>query len=89
MSGYRDEYAERVRELVAHFEWRLPADRVECMFELCDAREPGVAMEILCDNIADFDIAVSTEDLNRIASVGTDLQIKSSYWSKLPRQIEK
>ncbi len=59
----------------------LPADRVRSIRELIViGGEYGVALEILCDNIMDFDIKLTQATHERIRLMATRLKIPESYW---------
>lgn len=61
----------------------LPSADCDNVRALVDGFEPGVAFEILCDQLFEHDIAVPTAVLNRLARIGESMGIASEYWTSL------
>lgn len=58
----------------------MPTDTVRRLFEVGELR---VGLEILCDNLADAEIAVSSRIKEDIAAVAAFLKMPDDYWRDL------
>jgi hypothetical protein len=57
----------------------IPPDRLKSIETLFEHNESGVAIEILCDNLADFDVAIRPEWASAIEQLIKDMALDSSY----------
>ncbi|TWU00429.1 hypothetical protein Pla108_13800 [Botrimarina colliarenosi] len=69
--------------IIVGFERELPAAQVAEMQELTKAGEPGIALENLCTQLYEYDVAVDTVRLQQIAAVGHLMGIDENYWQAL------
>jgi hypothetical protein len=61
----------------------LPADRLLDMKDLTRHGEPGIALENLCSNLDDYDIAVPPALLAGLRELGTAMRLDERYWTRL------
>jgi hypothetical protein len=61
----------------------LPRTDCDNVQSLVEAFEPGVAVEILCDQLFEHDIVVPASILKDLARVGESMGIASHYWTDL------
>jgi Immunity protein 50 len=64
----------------------LPRDDVRNVGELVDAGEPGIALEILCTQLYEYERAVDRESLAALAGVGTYFKLDPHLWTSLVKQ---
>lgn len=72
-----------VRAIVIAVEGRLPAADTQNAWGLVDAGEPGVALELLCTQLHEFDIAISESLLVQIITAGEAMGLASDLWTDL------
>ncbi len=58
-------------------------ERVECAYELIDANESAIALEIVCENLHDFECSIPIRAYDLFAEAGTYFNVASSYWEML------
>jgi hypothetical protein len=56
-------------------------ERIEDMRELAEAGEWGIALENLCSNLYDFDVALSDEEVREIESLAAAMRFRPGSWS--------
>jgi hypothetical protein len=61
----------------------IPADRVIDMKDLTRHGEPGIALENLCSELDEYDVAVPPALLAGLRERGTEMRIDESYWTRL------
>ena len=61
----------------------IPADRLLDMKDLTRHREPGIALENLCSELDEYDIAVPPALLAGLRELGTAMRIDEGYWTRL------
>ena len=61
----------------------LPAQHQENVASLIDAGEFGVAFEILCTQLFEYDVTPQPDDRARLAAVGRRLELEPSVWEVL------
>ncbi|MBB5801330.1 hypothetical protein F4560_001098 [Saccharothrix ecbatanensis] len=66
----------------------LPPDDARNTWELVDAGEYGIALENLCTQLYEYDIAVSGDHRQRFAAIGVQLGLDNHYWSDLPVKVD-
>jgi hypothetical protein len=54
-----------------------------CAYELLDANEPAIALEIMCNNLHEFNCHIPARAYELLAEVGGDLNADSKYWETL------
>ena len=69
--------------IITAFSNELPANEVTEMQELAKAGEPGIALENLCTQLYEYDVAVEAAYLDQIAAVGDAMGINKSNWEQL------
>lgn len=62
---------------------RISSEQAQNIREFTTAGEPGVALEILCDNLDDDSIAITTDTLSLIRTIGQAMGMDSDYWERL------
>ena len=67
---------------------RIPDERLDISIDLAGHREPGIALEILCENIEEFDVAVPASFIARVARIGREMNLDERYWSRLQITVE-
>jgi hypothetical protein len=70
-------------DAIGQFAEHFPQGRAESMCALVNAGECGVALEILCDNLFDYDVIPDEAMFDRLAAIGTAMGIASRYWEQL------
>lgn len=78
-----DSLRDQLLEIVKAFESVLPSERAATIRGLVRSGEEGVALEVLCDNLAESDVAVSQALLDKIVAVGSALGLGPSVWQTL------
>jgi len=68
-------------------DWHDGSDRAEFMLtdtrELIEHGEPGVALENLCQNLYEFSVSISQEDLEEIKTLAQVMQMPDDTWDFL------
>lgn len=67
----------------------ISAERADCIEELLEHGEPGIALENLCSNLHDEYIHVSREVYNLLSKSGNAMNISSVYWERIAPQDKK
>jgi hypothetical protein len=58
-------------------------ERVKGAYELIDANESAIALEIMCSNLHDFECSIPVRAYDLFAEAGVHLKVNSSYWEML------
>lgn len=61
----------------------LPNDTAATVIELAQAGEWGIALEILCEQLFEYDISISRAARDRIAALGGQMGLDSTLWADL------
>ena len=61
----------------------IPSERIQDMRELTAAGDTDTALESLCSNLDDFDIAITEDILSLIREIGQAMRINPKYWERL------
>lgn len=79
----RDDEVRSVRQLIKDFQkYAIPAERMEYMESyLVDG--PYLALEMLCAQLEDFDIAIDAETFARIKELAASLGMPDSTWKHI------
>jgi hypothetical protein len=77
-------------ERVLSAEWkRLPPEQVAEMRELVRAGEPGIALENLCSQLHEYNVAVSAALVLELTELANAMGIDAKYVSRLPISQQK
>jgi hypothetical protein len=79
----------RLHRLGDAFVGTFPADRLEFYHVLVKAGEEYLALESLCENLNDFDVAVPRETHDEIAAVGAAIGLDARYWTMLEHLVRE
>lgn len=63
--------------------------RVKDIYELVDAGEPALALEMMCSNLYEFDCPISARAYELLAEAGTVLRVDRSDWEILKPHVIK
>jgi hypothetical protein len=77
------EVEERVRDVLAALRPYAPARFLDDAEELNAAGEPGVAIENLCENLADEEVPVPQPLVARLRELCDVMRLKERYWQDL------
>lgn len=72
-----------LRGAMVAVEGQLPSSDVENVWQLIDAGGLGVAFEILCTQLYEYDVTVDEMTLASLAEVGTCLGLDPRLWDVL------
>lgn len=61
----------------------LTPGQLETAEELVRAGEPGIALEIVCENLYEDDLAIAAGTLELMAKVSREMGIDPKYWEML------
>lgn len=78
-----DDVVHMLRGIVIEVEGLLPASDTQSAWELLDAGEPGVALENLCTQLYEYDVALPQALVGRIAVAGTAMGLEADVWTVL------
>lgn len=67
---------DRIRELGRQLKGRLDPDLVDYALEYIDHSEILLAFEMLCDQISDYDVLITSAEYSQIESLVRDLEVK-------------
>ncbi len=79
----RDDIDGVLRAIVVRVEAALPRDDIENVWEFIDVGEPGLALETLCTQLDEYDIAVPPEVLDQMRTIGHGMGLDASLWEGL------
>ncbi|MEM7557323.1 MAG: MafI family immunity protein [Cyanobacteria bacterium P01_A01_bin.84] len=65
----------------------LIPDRIEGISSCIHAGEWGIAFEILCENLYEYESPISKQVYELLEEIGSTLKIKKYYWENLKPQI--
>jgi hypothetical protein len=75
-------------ELLSKLALKLPQEDIKNIKEFTDNREWGLAYEILCIQVYEYNIQISLEFYKKISLLGESIGIQSSVWLPLKELIE-
>lgn len=78
-----NEFESIIKDLGSNFR-KIDRDEI---IELCIHRECGIAYEMLCTQIYEFDIKISKKLFERIKKLGIFLEMNSDNWEDLKKLI--
>ncbi|MEM6587254.1 MAG: MafI family immunity protein [Pseudomonadota bacterium] len=76
----QQEREQRTVALLKRFENSLPPDRIETCYSLATHLESVVALEILLDNLYEFDVTPMPKELEEIKTLCGDLGVDKKFW---------
>ncbi|MCU1421225.1 MAG: hypothetical protein JWN36_876 [Microbacteriaceae bacterium] len=59
----------------------LPIQTLESVTELAEVGEPVVGFEILCDQLFEYDIPLSSSDRSELRELGSGMGIERRVWA--------
>ena len=62
---------------------RIPEGRIQSFIETNDAGEAAIAFECLCENLHEFDVAVTNEIFKEIETLGAMMKLDSNLWAEI------
>lgn len=77
------ERAHRLREFIAEFREFLSNTDVFYLSEFVDVGEFDLAFETLCTQLYEYEISLSDETVDRLAAIGTGLELDPRLWEDL------
>ncbi len=78
-----DELVGRLRAVVIELDQSLTRQEVDSIWQLIDAGEPGIAFEMLCDQLSELSVMVDGEMAYRLRVIGTTMGLESGQWEVL------
>ena len=66
---------------IGEFSGQLPPEQLDGMRELAKAGEPGIALENLLAQIAEYQVAVNVGTLKTLRKLGLAMGIDPKYWN--------
>ena len=78
---------DELRALLSELTEKLQKDDFNIINELIDNREWGIAIETLCTQIYEYDIKISPEFYEKLASFAKSLNMQSTIWLPLRKLI--
>ena len=82
----RDSAMSTLRAAVIAVEGRLPSSDVDNIWEFIEVGELGLALETLCTQLYEYDVAVSAKTLAGLADVGRFFLLKPRLWEVLEQE---
>ncbi|MFH5067067.1 MafI family immunity protein [Enterobacter cloacae complex sp. 2024EL-00215] len=68
-------FGNRITQLAKGFEDRLDPDLIEGALDYIQYNEEPLAFEILCDHICEYDVAITSEEYERIVNLTKDMNL--------------
>jgi hypothetical protein len=68
---------------IGEFSGQLPPEQLDGMRELAKAGEPGIALENLLAQIAEYQVAVNVGTLETLRKLGLAMGIDPKYWNTI------
>jgi hypothetical protein len=68
---------------IGEFSGQLPPEQLDGMRELAKAGEPGIALENLLAQIAEYQVAVNVGTLETLRKLGLAMGIDPKYWNRI------
>lgn len=88
MTNNYEKIESAVRETILEIGNELPQrDRKEAL-DLVDAGEGGIAFELLCTQIFEYDVPITREIYDQIVLVGTAMKMEQSTWGGLEKLVK-
>jgi hypothetical protein len=66
---------------------QLPIEDARTISELIDYDEWGVAYEMLCTQLCEYDIPITLEYYGKMKKIANIMEIDSAYWMSLKRLV--
>ena len=85
--------AKRLHELIEQICERFPPNETaemkigEEVKELISVGEPGIALENLCTQLYEYDVPLRREEVNLLATLGSEMHLDPKYWHRLEALI--
>lgn len=74
----------RLRQVLRELGDSLPEDDVDSILSLIEAGEWGIALENLCTQLYEYDVAIPKHLLDEIALLGHKMKLDPDFWESLP-----
>ena len=71
-------YSKRILKIGAKFEGRLEAVFLEGAMDYVNYNEDALALEILCDHICEYDVALAVDEFQEILQLALDMGFDTS-----------
>jgi hypothetical protein len=68
---------------IGEFSGQLPLEQLDDMRELAKAGEPGIALENLLTQIAEYEVTVDPGMLEALRNLGLAMGIDPKYWKRI------
>ncbi len=69
--------------IIDGFSGQIPSEQLQDMQELVKSGERGIALENLCTQLYEYDIAVARDALAQIREIGQEMKIAPKLWEQL------
>jgi hypothetical protein len=63
------------------------SERLKSSYDLVDANESAIALEIMCSNLYEFECRIPEKAYDLFAEVGVNLKVDSQYWETLKSYV--
>jgi hypothetical protein len=83
---YYEELQARMRAILIAVGSSIPPEQISLLNELVDANEPGVALDILTEALADSETKISQADFEDIKSVAERMKLGSGIINRVRPQ---
>jgi hypothetical protein len=79
----RFEMRSKLEEIIRRSEDLVPSETTKMTRELVEHHEFGIALEILCEQLHEFDARISPELYTKIREIGEQMHLSSDLWEVL------
>jgi len=83
----RDRVVQNIRLLVSRFASELPSENATDALELLDHAEWGVAFDLICTQLYEYEIPVSKEQFALIEQTARMMDMDSTNWDYLKELV--
>ncbi len=73
----------QLEKLVGELTDFLTVEDIKNVHELINHGECGVALELICSQLFEYEVAISSEMLQRIKEIGIDMSLPEETWNIL------
>lgn len=88
-SNSKKYFIQKLDEIILELEEKLFQEDLKIIKELNNSNEWGVAFEILCTQIFEHDVEITSEIFEKIKSLGISINSKSFFYESLKSLVKK
>jgi len=82
------EIIKRIERLLEAVESGITEENIKDVTELLEHNEMGEALSLICTQVYEYDVSISSETYQEIESLGQQMEMNASEWQMLKELVE-